>query len=46
VVLPDGTLRFKPEYRDLREISRTKGLTMAVLRREIEQLMQKEKIKT
>jgi uncharacterized protein (TIGR00299 family) protein len=46
VVLPDGTLRFKPEYRDLHEISRTKGLTMAVLRSEIEQLMQKEKIKT
>jgi hypothetical protein len=46
VILPDGTLRFKPEYRDLHEISRTRGLTMAVLRREIERLMREEKIKT
>jgi uncharacterized protein (DUF111 family) len=46
VILPDGTLRFKPEYRDLHEISRTRGLTMATLRREIEQLMREEKIKT
>jgi uncharacterized protein (DUF111 family) len=46
VILPDGTLRFKPEYRDLHEISRTRGLTMAVLRSEIEQLMREEKIKT
>jgi pyridinium-3,5-bisthiocarboxylic acid mononucleotide nickel chelatase len=46
VSLPDGTLRFKPEYRDLYEISRTTGLTIAVLRSEIEQLMREEKIKT
>jgi uncharacterized protein (DUF111 family) len=46
VILPDGTLRFKPEYRDLHEISRTRGLTMEALRREIEQLMREEKIKT
>ncbi len=46
VILPDGTLRFKPEYRDLHEISRSSDLTMAALRREIEQLMREEKIKT
>ncbi len=46
VVLPDGTLRFKPEYRDLHEISRTRGITMAALRREIERLMREENIKT
>jgi pyridinium-3,5-bisthiocarboxylic acid mononucleotide nickel chelatase len=46
VTLPDGTLRFKPEYRDLQEISRTRGLTMAELRSELEWLIREERMKS
>jgi pyridinium-3,5-bisthiocarboxylic acid mononucleotide nickel chelatase len=42
VVLPDGTIRTKPEYNDLYEISCRTGLTLDVLRDEVRRVMREK----
>ena len=39
VTSPDGSVRSKPEYRDLHEISIAKGIPISELRAEVERVM-------
>ncbi|HQG30940.1 MAG TPA: nickel pincer cofactor biosynthesis protein LarC [Deltaproteobacteria bacterium] len=42
-VLPDGSKRFKPEYRDLAKIAEEQGIPVAVVRAEVERAMREYK---
>jgi hypothetical protein len=39
VTAPDGGIRSKPEFRDLYEISRSRGISLSELRKEVEKVM-------
>jgi uncharacterized protein (DUF111 family) len=43
VTTPDGGVRAKPEFRDLLEISRSRGVPMGELRSEVERVIVERK---